>query len=508
MKQIFKKMITSTLLCTTIFHALGGSIAYATDTSTTNTPETEETKPFLDSYYLPIQSNEISGWPEGPAVEAVAAIVMDADTGVILYEKNINMELYPASITKIITTMVALEQGNLDDIISFSDFSVNSLDADSSMVGMLPGEKITLEDALYGLMMASGNEVANAIAEHYGETIEDFVDMMNQKVADLGCQHTHFTNPHGLHNDDHYTSAYDMAIISRAALSDPLFLKFAGRRSYIIPPTELVEEERGMANNHQMLLENTAFSYTGCVGGKTGFTDEALNTLATYTRRDNINLICITLMVNGPERNYRVTAALLDYVYENFSLVSISENDSTLNSSFTPLHHASYSLHNRQPSIRIVGKDVLLLPNNLTFDDLEHTLTFDEMLPEVNPTRTYFYNGKFLGRTAAKYQLPFVIRTEQERQEAMNSIQKQEESTAPESEIITAAVSEITSEEKPETVNSNNKLLNFLYSIKDNNLYVLIAIAAFIIFIMISLVFAMLIKNHKAQKRRAAKKEE
>jgi D-alanyl-D-alanine carboxypeptidase len=515
MKQRFKNLIISTLLFTTIFNIFPGSVAYATTitntpTETSSTSENAETeREFLDSYYLPIQSNEILGWPEGPAVEAGAAIVMDADTGAILYEKNIDMELYPASITKIVTTMVALEHGNLDDIIPFSDFSVNSLDADSSMVGMIPGEEITLADALYGLMMASGNEIANAIAEYYGGTVEGFVDMMNQKVAELGCQHTHFTNPHGLHDENHYTSAYDMAIISRAALSNPLFLTFAGRKSYIIPPTNLIEEERGMANNHKMLIDNTEFTYAECVGGKTGFTDEALNTLATYTRKDGINLICITLKVNGAERNYRATTTLLNYVYENFSLVSISENDPTLNYSFKQPHANIFSLQSGHPLITIVGKDVLLLPKTLTFDDLEHVLTFDENLPEVNPTRTYFYNGNFLGSTSEQHQLPFTTRLEQARLREKTIAQIQSEETAPlEAAITTEIVLETTFETELETVNTNNKLLNFLYSIKNNQLYLLITIAVFIVLLMISLVIVMLIKNHKAQKRRAIKKQE
>lgn len=518
MKQRFKKLLISVIIAIVLLGIIPGRLIHATGVDTPvektsgSTSDAAESE-YLDSYYLPIQSNETPNWPEGPAVEAGAAIVMDADTGAILYEKNIDTQLYPASITKIMTILIALEHGNLSDIIPFSDEAVNSLDPESSRVGLTPGEEITLEDALNGLMLASGNEIANAIAERYGGTIQGFVDLMNEKAADLGCQHTHFMNPHGLHDEEHYVSAYDMAIICKTALSNSQFLKFAGNKFHTIPATNLVNEERSFMNSHKMLIDDTQFTYPWCVGGKTGFTDEALNTLVTFSKKDGINLICVTLLVNGSERNYKATTSLLNYVYDNFSLVSISENDMTLQQPlYEQLMSEMYSLQGGKPLKSITGRDVLLIPNTITFNDLTYTLTFDSQIPEVNPVRSYFYNGRFLGSTTAHYTLPYEAQLDAD-------LAKEEARAAAEALSISVNESnntnastnletEVVLETNVNEVDTNNQLLNFLYSIKNNQLYQLIAVASIIGFILLIIIILMLVKNHSVQKRRAAKRKE
>ena len=138
-------------------------------------------------YYLETQSNNIKNWPQGAAVNAEAAIVMDADTGAILYAKNIDQKEYPASITKIMTTLLALEKGNLKDTVKFSEYAVYSIEYNSSHLGMTEGEELTLEQCLYGIMLASANEVSNAVAEHIGGDVETFVKMMNERAKQLGC---------------------------------------------------------------------------------------------------------------------------------------------------------------------------------------------------------------------------------------------------------------------------------------------------------------------------------
>ena len=165
---------------------------------------------------LPIQTNDISGWPQGPDITAQAAIVMEANTGTILYAKNIHEELYPASTTKIMTCLLAVENAGLSDIITFSDEAVFSVPKGGSNIGMDVGQSITLEQALYGIMVGSANEVANAVGEHVGGSISSFVRLMNERARELGCTNTHFANTNGLQADDHYTSAYDLALISRA----------------------------------------------------------------------------------------------------------------------------------------------------------------------------------------------------------------------------------------------------------------------------------------------------
>lgn len=163
---------------------------------------------------LPIQSNEIDNWPAGPQVGAQSAILMDANTGVILYSKNIHERLYPASTTKIMTALLAMEKGNLDDTVEFSHEAVFSVPSDGSNMGMDEGESISLEECLYGVMVASANEAANAAGEYISGSIEDFVALMNKRAEEIGCTDTHFTNTNGLHDPDHYTSAYDLALLT------------------------------------------------------------------------------------------------------------------------------------------------------------------------------------------------------------------------------------------------------------------------------------------------------
>ncbi len=285
----------------------------------------EETEPPLpDSYYLPIESNAIDGWPEGPAIEAEAAVVMDADTGAFLYSKNMDAKEYPASTTKIMTALIALEQAGLKEKVTFSDYAVFSLEEGSSHVGLQPGEVLRMNRALYGLMLESGNDAANGIAEHVGGSIEGFSEMMNQKAAELGCVNTHFTNPHGLHHEEHYTCARDLALITRAAIQNEAFRKIAGTQYYECPKTNKVKEIRYWKNHNQMIQPDAEYYYEGCLGGKTGFTNDALNTLVTYAERDGRTLICVELRVNGAYKAYHESQQMLDYAFENFQNVEIS----------------------------------------------------------------------------------------------------------------------------------------------------------------------------------------
>lgn len=287
------------------------------------TAEEETEEPIPESYYLPIESNQVKGWPAGPQIEAEAAVVMDADTGAFLYSKNMEAKEYPASITKIMTTLLALENGNLNDKITFSEYAVYSLEEGSSHAGIQPGEKMNLRRALYGLMLESANDIANGIAEHIGGSVDGFADMMNQKAEELGCVNTHFTNPHGLHNEEHYTCARDMALITKAAMENRMFRKIAKTRSYTCPETNKVDEKRYWLNHDKMLQEGE-YAYEGCIGGKTGFTSDALNTLVTIARRDGRTLISVILRVNGANKAYDETAQILDYGFANFKNVAVS----------------------------------------------------------------------------------------------------------------------------------------------------------------------------------------
>lgn len=201
------------------------------------------------------KENSVSSkWPKGPSVTAESAILMDVNTGTILFEKNPHKQLYPASITKIMTTLLALENSKLSDTVTYSKSAIYNLRYDSSKIYADVGEKLTVEQSLYGIMLASAGDCSNGIAEHVSGSIEAFADLMNKKAEDLGCRNTHFVNPHGMPDENHYTSAYDMALITKAALQYEEFRKISGAKRYTIPPTNLLKESRYLTNHHKMLI--------------------------------------------------------------------------------------------------------------------------------------------------------------------------------------------------------------------------------------------------------------
>ncbi len=280
--------------------------------------ESQETEdPIPDSYYAEIESNGIQDWPQGPAIESASAVVMDMDTGTFLYSKQATEKMYPASTTKIMTTLLLLENCNLDDTITFSGI-VYDLEEGSSHLGIQPGEEMSIRDAAYGIMLASANDISNGIAEYIGGSLSGFADMMNARAQELGCVNTHFSNPHGLYSDDHYTCAYDMALIAKAAYDNPVFREIAGTREYTIPETNLVEEERSFANHHKMMQSYEEYYKEWCTGGKTGFTSQCLNTLVTFGEKNGMRLVSVVFRVNGAGKAYKESTQILEYAFENF----------------------------------------------------------------------------------------------------------------------------------------------------------------------------------------------
>lgn len=251
--------------------------------------------------------------------------LMDASTGTLLYTRNPEEKFYPASITKIVTTLVALENGKLDDKLTFKGATLNAIEQDSSRVGVEADETMTLEDALYCVMLVSGNDAAAGVAEHIGGTIDDFVAMMNEKVEELGCTNTHFTNPHGLHNENHYTCAEDMALIMQAATQNEDFCRIASAKTYTVPKTNKCEA-RELWNHHKMLLPASEYHYDGVCEGKTGYTSDAWNTLVTTAQKDDMKLIAVVLRCQGAAAAYNDTTKLFNYGFENFHVLKPIQN--------------------------------------------------------------------------------------------------------------------------------------------------------------------------------------
>ena len=231
--------------------ASADTVETADGETTEETTEPERLEP--DAYFEPIQSNDTADWPQGPAVWAESAVVMDLDSGAFLYSKNMDDTKYPASITKILTTLIAIEHSRPSEKVTFSANAVYGIEQGSSNIGIRLGENLTMEDCLYGMMLESANEVCVAVAEHISGSVDAFVELMNQKAASLGCTNTHFTNPNGLPDENHYTTAHDMALIAQAAYNNATFRKVCQTTTYCIGTTNKCGEKRWLSNHHKML---------------------------------------------------------------------------------------------------------------------------------------------------------------------------------------------------------------------------------------------------------------
>ncbi len=272
-----------------------------------------------------VQAAEVlEGWPAPPEIASETGVVMDLSTGEILYNKDMDKQMYPASLTKVMTALLALEHASLDEQVTFTELGVRDVYPGSSNAGMQVGETITLEQCLYLLMLKSANEVATQIGEYVGGSEEGFADLMNQRAADLGCTNTQFRNASGLHDPEHHTSAHDLALIGQAAFRYDAFRKIIATQQYDLPATNMNPSPRHYQNHHVMILDGNQFFYQYCLGGKTGNTDEAHNTLLTYAEKDGLQLIAVVMKSDGLAE-WTDTRALFDYVYDNAELLEPEE---------------------------------------------------------------------------------------------------------------------------------------------------------------------------------------
>lgn len=364
-----------------------------------------------------IQTTEYPDDPtRAPDLASEAAIVMDATTGAILYEKNAYIPEYPASITKIITCLLALEKLSISDTVTFSHDAVFSIERDSSNVGLDEGEIISVEDCLKAMMIESANEAANALAEKVAGSMSGFSEMMNQKAEELGCRGSHFNNAHGLHDANHYTCAYDMALFLRAAMEYPTFRTLASTISSEIPPTNLTEEVRPLWNSLKMIRPYSKYYYEYIEGGKTGYTTVANCTLATYAKKGDMELICIVLNCGSRKNTYSDTRAIFEYCFNNykyvypltdFSFSSAGTNDNIVLSNF-------YKAVSEDLLNLYVDRDFCLVLNNQIDESAISTnITYsDGVNTGILGQLEFSYQGELLGSAPITYRSYSVPSTE------------------------------------------------------------------------------------------------
>lgn len=315
-----------------------------------------------------------SNWPTGPAISSETAILIEAETGTILYEKDMHKQMYPASITKILTTLIATEMCELDETVTFTSETLQTIPVDSSRIWVDAGEYLPMEDCLAAILTVSANDVAAGVAEHIGGTLDAFADIMNERAAELGCLNSHFVNAHGYHDPEHYTTAYDMAQIGRAFFENELLCTFALRRDFHIYPSEGQPDEIWEFNKNK-LLETRAYEYEYLVGSKTGYTSQAGQTLVSCARKDGMKLICVVMNAVSPEQ-FKDTVTLFDFGFSNFTTANIYDNDKTYVTA-----DSSYGMEVKDvlgdsaPLLSMDKNSIIVLPKTADFSDVTSYIT-------------------------------------------------------------------------------------------------------------------------------------
>ena len=321
--------------------------------------------------FLPINAEVTT-----PNIAAEVAILIDANTKTVLYEKNGYEKHYPASITKLMTALLTIENLSPTDTITFSKDAIFGIEAGSSHIGIDVDEQLTVDQALHGLLLMSANEVANGLAEAVSGSIDAFAQRMTERAKELGALNTHFVNPHGLHDDNHYTTAYDMALIASYLADNEYFLQLMKDSTYEIPGTNKTDEIRYLYQQHKMLnpSRDATIYREDVIGGKTGYTDEARHTLVTIAKQGDTTLVAVVLQ-SERDSLYTDTAQLLDYGFESYYSLNLHSVDDILKT--LPVYTVKSGQAYQSANCGLgLSEDVsVLVLNTVTKDDI--TLSFN-----------------------------------------------------------------------------------------------------------------------------------
>lgn len=337
-----------------------------------------------------------ANWPTGPSISSETAILIEATTGTILYEKDAHKQMYPASITKILTTLIATEMCELDERVTFTEEALATIPFDSSRIWVDRGNYMNMEDCLKAILVMSANDVAAGVAEHIGGTLEAFADLMNERAEELGCLSSHFVNAHGYHDPDHYTTAYDMAQIGRVFFENDLLCTFAKERNFRHGPVEGQPKPINEWNSNK-LLATREYEYEYLVGAKTGYTSDAGQTLISCAQKDGMKLICVVMNAVKPGQ-YEDTITLFDFGFSNFTTANIYDNDKTYVSA-----DSSYEIDvvdvfgNSSPLLNMDRNSIIVLPKTANFADTTSYITMAGEDENCMATAHYQYGTHNIG---------------------------------------------------------------------------------------------------------------
>lgn len=255
-------------------------------------------------------------------ISAPNLLLAETNTGKILYERNADEKIYPASLTKLMTSILVVENCELDEIVTVSEKAVTSVPSGYVNANLQVGEELTVEDLLYVMLIPSANDAANALAEHVGGSIESFSTMMNSRAKELGCTGSNFTNPSGLHQEEHYTTTKDLYLIAKQAISNSLIKKIVGTTNYTLLNTEkYTKTKRAFTTTNYMKIKSLTKYYCDyCIGGKTGYTGEAKNCVIEFAEKDGIELTAIVMGESAKVKGQKFLDAkkMFEYVFENY----------------------------------------------------------------------------------------------------------------------------------------------------------------------------------------------
>ena len=340
-------------------------------------------------------------WPLDTGCQSEAGIVMDLDSGAVLFAQNIHVQEYPASITKLLTALVVVQNASMDEQVTFSHDAVYNVESGSgNKLQLEEGDVLSVKDCLYVMLLQSSNQAANALAEHVGGSREAFADMMNEKAASLGCRESHFVNPSGLNDPEQLTSAYDMAQIGAAVFGNPTLLEICSTTSATLPPTINNPNGRTYSMEHKLVVTGDSSDenyYPSAVAGKTGYTSLAGQTLVTYAEQDGRRQVAVTLK-STQRTHYSDTKTILDFGFARFKNVSVAENETDYVTGEEPvtIGDETYS-----PSdLYLDEKAVVTLPNDAQFSDADKYLQTE--IPASHPEGAvgriiYTYNDRQIG---------------------------------------------------------------------------------------------------------------
>ncbi len=341
-------------------------------------------------------------WPADVGIVAGAGIVVDADSGAVLFGQQIHVSYPPASILKLLTALVVVENCGMDEIVTFSDDAVHNLEPGAgNKLSLAVGDQISVEDCLHMMLLLSSNQSANALAEHVAGSREAFVEMMNKKAYELGCSpdETHFANPSGLNDDSQYVSAYDMAVIAAAAFENEDVFRISSTKKYSVAPTINNPNGANISMEHRIVMEESSGSEyycKGAVAGKTGYTSKAGNTLVTYAERDGRRVISVILKGSDKYQYYMDAKNIMNFGFASFKNEPVNGAETFLQEQ-DPVELGG----NTYPASRLrLEEAVITVPLAAQFSDAVRTVETD--MPQGHPAAAvarlvYTYNDRKVG---------------------------------------------------------------------------------------------------------------